>query len=249
MLKSRGVILFLSVVPVFVACGDSLTVQVVVDGTDGQRAVDNHEVQFLPFDRDSLFAVITAQASEPEPQMPADLQRAADSTLALQETWRQAEARWNGVRDSLRTIGEQLQGLDRRGREYRELFDRFNSVEGREGALDRQRQRSFDAFTGLQEATPARVASFNAVLQAWEDLAFSDYGQIEDDLLEALGRQLVFDTTNADGYITRSLSGGPWWVHSRANVAAGELYWNVITEGAADTLQLNPTNAELRRQY
>ena len=76
-----------------------------------------------------------------------------------------------------------------------------------------------------------------------------DHTQIEDDLLEALGRQLVFDTTNADGYITRSLSGGPWWVHSRVNVAAGELYWNVITEGAADTLQLNPTNAELRRQY
>ncbi len=249
MLKSRVVILFLSIVPVFVACGDSLTVQVVVAGVDGQRALDNHEVQFSPFDRDSLFAVLTAQASEPEPQMPADLLRAADSAQVLEETWHQAEARWNGVRDSLRTIGERLQGLDVRAREYRELFDRFNSVEGREGALNRQRQRSFDAFTGLQEANQTRIDSVRAVIEAWEADTFSDYGQVEADLLEALGRQLVFDTTNADGYVTRSLSGGPWWVHSRANVPAGELYWNVTTEGAADTLQLNPTNAELRRQY
>ena len=159
MLKSRVMILFFSIVPIFVACGDSLTVHVVVDGVDGQRAIDNHEVQFFPFDRDSLFTVIASQASEPEPQMPADLQRAADSALALQETWRQAEARWNGVRDSPRTIGDRLEGLDRRGREYRELFDRFNSVEGREGALNRQRQQSFDAFTGLQEATQERLDS------------------------------------------------------------------------------------------
>ena len=249
MLKSRVVILILGIVPFFVACGNSLTVQVVVDGVDGQRAVDNHEVEFSPFDRDSLFDAIEAQASEPEPQFPAELRRAADSAQALQETWRQAEARWNGVRDSLRTIGERLQGLDVRAREYRELFDRFNSIEGREGALDRQRQRSFDALTGFRAATQERIDSFNAVLQAWEDRAFANYGQIEADLLEALGRQSVLDTTNADGYVTRSLSGGPWWVHSRANVAAGELYWNVTTEGAADTLQLNPTNAELRRQY
>jgi len=242
-------ILFFSIVPIFVACGDSLTVHVVVDGVDGQRAIDNHEVQFFPFDRDSLFTVIASQASEPEPQMPADLQRAADSALALQETWRQAEARWNGVRDSLRTIGDRLEGLDRRGREYRELFDRFNSVEGREGALNRQRQQSFDAFTGLQEATQERLDSVRAVVEAWEDRAFAGYGQIETDLVEELGRPVVLDTTNADGYVTRSLSGGPWWVHSRANVAAGELYWNVLTEGATDTLQLNPTNAELRRQY
>ena len=248
-MKSRIAILFLGIVPFFVACGGALTVQVVVDGTDGQRALANHEVQFFPFDRDSLFAVISEQASEPEPQMPADLRRAADSASALQETWRQAEARWNGVRDSLRDINERLQGLDRRGREYLELFDRFNSVEDRERTLDRQRQRSFDAFTGLQETTQERLDSVRAVVEAWEDLAFSDYGQIEADLLEALGRQLVFDTTNSDGSVTRSLSGGPWWVHSRVNVSAGELYWNVLTDGATDTLRLNPTNAELRRQY
>ena len=248
MLKFRILIPFLTIVLVFAACGGSVTIQIVEDGPDSQRAVRNTEVQFLPFNRDSIFAVMSEEASEPEPQIAAELQQAADSVLTLQEIWRVAEARWNAVRDSLRDINSRLQRLDRRGRDYRELFDRFNSVEERELSFDRQRQRNFDAFTGLQETTQERLDSVRAVIEAWEDVAFADYGQIEADLLEALGRKLVYDTTNADGYVTRSLPGGPWWVHSRVNVAAGELYWNVLTDSAVDTLQLNRSNAELRRQ-
>ncbi len=249
MQKSRLAILFLVVTPLFAACGSPTTVQVLMDGADAPRPVADHEVQFLPFDRDSLFEAVAASASSPEPQVPADLRQAADSVLVLQEIWTVTEASWNGVRDSLRLLSERLQGLDSRSREYRELFDGFGALEGRERSLNQRRQAAFDVFTGLQQATQARLDSVRAVVEAWESIAFENYGEIEDGILEDLGRQIVYDTTDVDGYVTTSLSGGIWWIHSRVRVPSGELYWNVMTDGSADTLRLEPGNAERRLAF
>lgn len=249
MQKSRLAIPFLVVTPLFVACGSQTTVQVLMDGADAPRPVADQEVQFLPFDRDSLFEAIAADASSPEPQVPADLREAADSVLVLQETWRVEEASWNEVRDSLRGLSDRLQGLDSRSREYRELFDGFGAMEGRERSLNRRRQSSFDVFTGLQQATQARLDSVRAVIEAWESVAFENYVDIEAGILSDLGREIAYDTTDAGGYLTTSLSGGIWWVHSRVRVPSGELYWNVRTDGSVDTLRLEPANAERRLAF
>ena len=163
----------------------------------------------------------------------------------LQETWREAEGRWGEVRDNLRSLKGRLDKLDRRSREYRQLFDRFNGMEGRERSLNRRRQSSFDAFTGLQETTAARLDSVRAVIEAWEDVAFRDYADIEAALLGDLGREIIDDTTDASGLVTRSLPRGDWWVHTRVAVPAGELYWNVPI-GGGDTLRLTPDNAQHR---
>jgi len=249
MQKSRLAISFLVVAPLFAACGSSTTVQVLMDGPDAPRPVADHEVQFLPFDRDSLFEAVAGRASSPEPQVPADLRQAADSVLALQEVWRIAEVSWNEVRDSLRGLSDRLQGLDSRSREYLELFEGFGAMEGRERSLNQRRQGSFDVFTGLQQATQARLDSVRAVIDAWESVAFEDYGEIEDGILSDLGREIVFDTTDASGYLTTSLGGGTWWIHSRVRVPSGELYWNVKADGAADTIRLEPANAERRLAF
>jgi len=250
MQKSRLAIPFLALVPLVAACGGDLTVQVLMDGADAPQPVDDVEVQFLPFDRDSLFASLAAQASEPEPHVPADLRQAADSVLTLQEEWRTTESRWNEVRDSLRNLSDRLQGLDPRSRDYRQLFDQFGGMESRERSLNRQRQAAFDEFTSLQQATQARLDSVRVVIQSWEDVAFADFPDVEVALLDEIGREVVYDTTDADGYARAKLSKGNWWVYARVRVPSGELYWNVLTQvGAVDTLRLEPANAERRMAF
>jgi len=248
--KSRLAILLLSLAPMLAACGSSLTVEVLTELGEEAAPVENLEVQFLPFDRDSLFEALAGRASEPEPQVPTELQAQFDSVQALQTTWRDAESRWNEVRDSLRQLSQRLEGLDRRSRDYRQLFDAFGPLEQRERALNRQRQQSFETFTALQQATQTRLDSVRAVIQSWEDVAFAEYADLRDDLLESLGREIVFDTTNAQGTVTRKLPGGAWWVHARVAVPSGELYWNVPTDpSATDTLRLTPENAERRLAF
>jgi len=248
--KSRLAVLLLSLAPMLAACGNGLTVEVLTEAGEATQPVGDLEVQLLPFDRDSLFSALAAQSSEPEPQVPAELQAQFDSVQALQAAWRDAEGRWNEVRDSLRQLSERLNSIDRRSREYRELFDRFGPMEQRERSLNQQRQRTFDGFTTLQQATQTRLDSVRAVLQSWEDIAFADYPDIRDGLLEALGREIVYDTTDAEGRITRSLPGGTWWVHTRVAVPSGELYWNVpVDPSATDTLRLEPSNAERRLAF
>ncbi|MDX1579432.1 MAG: hypothetical protein R3266_13175 [Gemmatimonadota bacterium] len=220
-----------------------------VTDEDGEP-VDEHEVQFLPFDRDSLFEALAARAESPEPQVPEELQVASDSVQALEAAWTEAEEEWAEVREQLRALSERLEGLDPRGREYLELFDQFNDLEARERRLNRVRQEAFEAFTQLQQATQIRLDSVRAVIQSWEDLAFADYVDERESLLEALGREIISDTTNASGFLTRSLPGGTWWVHSRLRVPGGELYWNEETDvSAVDTLRLTPSNAERRLAF
>lgn len=234
---------------ILTACGGrDQTVQVMTEGAEGElNPVDNLPVQFLPFDRDSLFDALAARAPEPEPQIPADLQTAYDSVLTLQAVWREAENRWSAVRDSLRGISGRLEALDQRSREYRQLYDRFTQMEPREARLNRQRTQAFDAFTSLQEATQTRLDSLRAVREAWGDIAFQDYTAIVDSILEAKGAEIVEDTTDAAGFASTRLRGGAWWVHARVPIPEGELYWNVpVVETTPDTLQLTPENAEQR---
>ncbi|WP_420632978.1 hypothetical protein [Candidatus Palauibacter sp.] len=247
MSKLRLVIPLLATLPLLAACGGRITVQVLAEGAEAEP-VDDVEVQFLPFDRDSLFAVMISQASTPEPAVPADLEEAADTERELRDVWSAAESVWNNVRDSMRTINARLENLDQRSVDYRRLFDRFGDLETQERSLNRQRQSAFDRFNEMQLATQQRVDSICIVIDSWEEATFANYGDVEEDLLAALGQEVMADTTDADGVASESASGGPWWVHARMNTAAGELYWNVVVEGASsDTLRLQRENADLRQ--
>lgn len=231
----------------FAACGGGdITLQVLTEGADELRPVADLPVEFLPFDRDSLFADLAAAAGEPEPQVPAQLRQEFDSVLVLQEAWTVAEGRWNEVRDSLRQLSERMRRMDQRAREYRPLFERFNAMEAREGSLNRLRASAFERFTSLQETNQRRLDSVRAVIETWEDIAFQNYADVEAELLDDLGREIAYDTTDATGSLTRRLPGGTWWVHARVAIPAGELYWNVPTDASTDTLRLSPENAVSR---
>ncbi|MDH3732702.1 MAG: hypothetical protein OEU54_04175 [Gemmatimonadota bacterium] len=246
MVKSRLAMLLLVMSPLLAACGASLTVEVTTEGAGGEATpVANLEVQFLPYDRDSLFSALASDAGTPEPQVPADVQARLDSVQALQATWRDAEATWNDAREQLRQLSDRLGSVDRRSSEYRQMFDQFNGMERQERAANQTRQSAFQAFTDLQSIAQTQLDSVRAVIESWEDVAFADFVDVEASLLQALGQEVHFDTTDVDGLITRSLGGGDWWIHARVAAPAGELYWNVLS-GGVDTLRLNPGNAEQR---
>lgn len=236
-------------VPLLTACGGGeVTVRVVQGGEEGQvQPVANLPVEFLPYDRDSIFDALTQRAEEPEPRIPEDLRTSFDSVQAMQGRWREAETQWAEVRDTLQQLSNRLQQMDPRSREYRQLFERFNQLEGREAQLNRAKNQAFARFDSLQKATLARADSIRAVRDAWADVAYQDYTSIVDSILEAEGREIHADTTDEQGYVSASLPNGDWWTYTRTDVPFGELYWNVPLDPAqTDTLVLDPQNAERR---
>lgn len=226
------------------ACGSSVTVEVVTEGPEGEpRPQANLPLDFLPFNRDSVFDALDAAAATPRPEMGEDLQTAANRVSSLQSQWREAEGSWSETRDELRTLRQRLDGLDPRDPDYRRLYDQFGQLEGREAQLDRQRKAAFDSFTTAQSQVSTRLDSFRVALETWEGDAYAGYYDIEVRLLD--GAELIADTTDAQGRATVRLPGGGWWVTARAPVVDGELYWNVAVPDA-DTLRLDSSNGLLR---
>lgn len=206
-------------------------------------------IRLLPYDRDSIFTAMGAAADRPEPQPPEDLLVLRDSIAAAQDRWREAEAAWNDVRSELQQLSERMQGMDRSSNQYFEAYERFDALDAQESRLGRAKDRYFQRFTELQSAYTARADSFRAVLTAWEDEVFADYGEIVDSLQEALGREDMYDTTDASGWAQFIAPKGRWYIHTRFKLPFEELYWSVPYDavgGGVDTVILNESNAEVR---
>jgi len=239
------VVVTLVAATLFACGGGEVTIQVVGDA-DGQPVRDL-PVSFVPFDRDSIFAVLGAAAPEPEPVMDPELIAAAEEVAQLQSTWRVTEDSWANARDSLQGLSERLQNMDTRSREYRQLYEGFNSLEGRVARLNRENKAAFAAFDSLQQGMQRKADSMRVVKDAWEDEAFANYFDVVTEVEEARGAVAVEDTTDADGLATQKLSGQPWYVTARLPTQFGDLYWNVqIDPAGPDTLRLTPELAERR---
>jgi len=225
------------------ACGSSVTVEVTTEGADGPQPQANLPLEFLPFNRDSVFDVLDSQAETPRPQMSEDLEAASQRVTNLQADWREKENAWSEARDSLRQLRDRLDQIDARDPDYRRLYDQFGQLENQERRLDRERKAAFDSFTTAQEQVSARQDSFKIVRDAWADEAYAGYYDIETELLD--GREIIMDTTNAQGRATVSVPSGDWWVTTRTPVPQGEMYWNLMIPDV-DTLRLDASNGELR---
>lgn len=249
-LRSYATALLALVLPALAACGGGeVTVRVVTEGDTAQQPVEDLVVTFLPYDRDSIFDALTQQAEEPEPQVPDDLLQQYEQVQEAQQAWRDAESRWAVFRDSLKQLSQAMEGLDRRGREYLQLFEQFNELEGQERQLNAQKDRLFERFDSLQKATVSRADSMQAVIRSWEEIAFEDYTGITDSILEARGVEIREDTTGAQGYASASLPGGAWWAYTRYQLPFEELYWNLRVDTVfGDTIILSRENAEVRRR-
>jgi hypothetical protein len=233
------------------ACGGSeVTVQVLGEGADGPVPQGNLEVTFFPFDRDSVFDVLDAEAASPRPEIPEEMLATFARIRSLQEEWRDKESDWSEARDRMQTLSEEMQGMDRRARgtrEYMSKYEEFEQLEGVEGRLNREKQALFDQFTAMQDSVTTRVDEFKAVRDTWEGEAYAGYNEIEQSLVTELRRQVFSDTTRTDGYVTRSLPAGDWWVNTRIQVPAGEFVWNLkIDPSRVDTLRLDTSNGAER---
>jgi hypothetical protein len=209
-------------------------------------------VQFLPYDRDAIFDSLEAAAGTPEPAIPPEILQQQEAVQAAQAEWRTAEERWAEVRDSLRTLSqrtEQMRAQGLRGTpQYRQAFEQFTRLENEVTGLEEQKDEAFDRFTALQQATFARVDSIRVVREAWAENAFADFGQIIEARIEESGREVVVDTTNAQGIARANVPAGRWWIYSRYALPYEELYWNIPIEvtGEGTAVTLTRENAEVR---
>jgi hypothetical protein len=230
------------------ACGGSdLTVEVLSDTPQGAVPQENIEVGFYPFDRDSVFDALDSQASSPKPEIPADMVSTFEEIRSLQEQYNAKNNEWAEGRDRLQNLSQELQGLDRRSRDYMQKYDEFGYLETHVNRLEREKVELFEQFTGLQESVAVRVDSFRIARDSWEEATYADYFDVEQEILKARKAEVIYDTTGVAGTVTRSLPGGDWWVVARVPTPRGELYWNVkVDPSAIDTLRLGSDNGEDR---
>lgn len=234
------------------ACGSGevIIIAALGDGADpNARPLNAVEVQLLPYDRDQVFDSLASVASEPEPEVPADLLAAQEEIAQARQEWRTTDNRWAVVRDSLNIIGDQLDPADRDTRAYQELFDRWEDLDIERARLARDRDQLFEVFTGLQEATIDRMDAVRFERQDWADQAFADVGIVFAARIEASGLDMAADTTDVAGRAVIQVPPGDYWVHARYELPSEELYWNIpitVVRGEPQEVRLSRENAEVR---
>ena len=86
--------------------------------------------------------------------------------------------------------------------------------------------------------------------EQWADEAFADVGVIMAARLQASGRDILYDTTDASGVADGfEVKQGEWWILARYELPYMELYWNVpVTVLGQDPVQVRLTrgNATVR---
>lgn len=253
----RGKVLWTALIAVALsACGPAelvVTVEREVDDpeTEGTtvRPLADVEVSLLPFDRDVVFDSLSEAYPEPEPPIPDSVLAAQDAVQAAQERWRQAEARWQTTRDRLQEISQQMEGLNRNEGRYVALFREFQELEGELDDLQAEVDRTFDEFNELQAASLEAAEQIRLQREEWAEQAFAEAGMVFQERLEAAGREIHVDTTNAQGMVEFQAPPGEWWVHARFELPYQELYWNeqiMLERGDPIQLILNAENAESR---
>jgi hypothetical protein len=240
------------------ACTGEVAVVGQLENPDGGDPVPlaDLEVRYLPYDRDAIFDSMTTAAGTAEPQAPDSLVQLQQQIAAAQATWSSAEDRWNAARDSLRALSEQTERMQRAGQrntaQYRLLFADFSDQERREQVANRERESAFQRYTSLQSRYANAVQEFRAQRDAWGDETFAGFADVRAARLQALGKEEVWDTTNANGVSQVSLSKGQWWIHARYELPYQELYWNEpidVTGGDPLQVLLNRSTAEARPRF
>ena len=238
------------------ACGPTQVMVTAEIGPDDSsqgaesRALGDLEIRMFPYDRDLVFDSLTAAATVPEPAIPDSVVDAQSQVAAAQQAWRDTEARWNVLRDTLRSLTDELDQLSRGQARYRVLFNEFNDLDDEYASVERRRDAAFENFTLLQAASLAAAQEARLLREQWADEAFVDVDVLMALRERASGLATLYDTTDAsgiaDGFEAQT---GDYWVTARYELPYTELYWNVpITVVGGEPLQIRLTrdNAEAR---
>ena len=191
---------------------------------------------------------MTAAAASPEPPIPDSVLDAQTEVAAAQQAWRDLEARWNVLRDTLQTLSDELETLSRGSAQYRFLFRDFQDLDAEYSAVERQRDAAFGDFTSLQAASMAAAEQTRALREQWADEAFAEVGVVMSLRERASGLATLYDTTDASGVAEFEARAGDYWVTARYELPYTELYWNVPFTVGSEPAQVRLTreNATVR---
>jgi hypothetical protein len=240
------------------ACGPGEVVVVAeverLNPETGERAlapVANVQIQLIPFDRDAIFDSLTNAAATPEPTIPEAVRILRDSASIARTEWTEAESQWNAMLDRQRTISEEIAQYNNNEPRYRELFEQFNQAADAHARAGRVKEEAFARFTRLNDQSFGDVEQFKATLEVWEEEAFADWSTLVAARVDATGKEIVYDTTDATGRAQITAKKGDWWVHGRYLAGTEELYWNVPTTVVGDPIEVRLTreNADIRPIY
>ena len=229
-----------------VACGPTqvvVTAELTEQAAEA-RALGDLEIRMFPYDRDAIFDSLTAAADRPEPPIPDSVLDAQNQVAAAQQSWREMEVRWGILRDTLQTLGEELDQMSRAQGRYAVLFREFGNMEDELADVERQRDAAFEAFTSLQSASMAAAEEIRALREQWADDAFVDVTTVISLHERESGLATAYDTTDAsglaDGFEVRA---GDYWVSARYELPYEELYWNVPVTVGSEPVQVRLTEA------
>ncbi len=237
------------------ACGPTQVVVTAEIGPDDpsqsteSRALGDLEIRMFPFDRDLVFDSLTDAATVPEPAIPDSVLDAQNQVAAAQQAWRDTEARWNVLRDTLRTLSDELDQMSRRQAQYRVLFRDFEDLDEEYAGVERQRDAAFDNFTSLQGASLAAAEEIRLLREQWADDAYAEVGVAMSLKERASGLAVLYDTTDASGIAELEAGAGDYWVTARYELPYTELYWNVpitVVGGEPEQVRLTRDNATSR---
>lgn len=243
-----------------VACGGAGEVAVLaqLQGEDGgdPTALQELEIRAIPYDRDVVFDSLRAAAAaagNPEPAIPDSILQMQTDIARANEEWAAANAQWATARDSLRVLNDKLRSLSRGSADYRLLFNDFGDQEGREALAKRRADDAFARFDDLSKRFTSLSQELGIIRSQWADEAFAPVDSIFPMLLELTRREVMSDTTNANGSARFvPLPAGRWWIHARYNLPFEELYWNVPVEvvgGEVKEVVLNRASAQSRPRF
>lgn len=220
-----------------------VTVEVWAPDLDDQLdPVPGLPLVILPYDRDSVLALLESEALQPRPHVAV-----LDSLFAAfripYRTFRFAAVQVERYRDTLNALKTAMDTLLRGDEAYRERFQLFAQLSD---SLELAQGRRDKALTGLEQARRSFVPlsdSLRQEVRLWEAETFAGYDTMVTNLAEDTGRVGLVDTTDMSGRSTINVGRGSWWVYARAWDVAdpnSEWYWNVPLSG--DTVRLDERN-------
>jgi hypothetical protein len=223
-------------------------VRASLPGLDGMEAPVAHlAFVVLPYDRDSILALLEKAAPTPRPHT-----RQLDSLFAL---WREpftryarASYRAQEIAESLAVLRHRLDSLPRNAPDYPALYGAFGALNDSLAAARKQGEPARLELERLRRRVIPAVDSLRRDVTAWENSTFRNYESLVDELTTT--RDAVADTTGADGRSSLRLKDGAWWVYAwtwDAGDPYRQWYWNVPVRG--NKVDLDPRNGVRRPSY
>lgn len=233
------------------ACGGTgtVTVRVVVPDLAGRETpLPGIVVTALPYDRDSILALLERRAAGPRPHTQAldslfQAFRGPFLTFA-RVAWQVDQLQRR--RDSLVLQHQRATSDAARG----ELEARQRIVEDSLRTLNLELARRRVDLSAARDTLWPRIERLRADVERWESTAYAGYDSVLRVSTRMRYREGLSDTTDATGWAHLVLPPGRWWISTRSPDSQdpnAQWFWNLPVE--TDTLRLSPANARHLSRY